>query len=56
VRVRHLGANASIEVERHEVERLIRHPRLPRLLDSIRRLGWPQVDVDPSGYRLVGTA
>lgn len=56
VRVRHLGANASIEVERHEVERLIRHPRLPRLLDAIRRLGWPQVDVDPSGYRLVGTA
>jgi uncharacterized protein len=51
VRVRHLGSHASIEVPREDVDRLAGHPALPELLGRLKELGWPEVDVDPEGYR-----
>lgn len=51
VRVRHLGARASIEVSTEDVARLQAHRRLRELLVEIRRLGWSEVAVDPQGYR-----
>jgi len=51
VRVRHGGAIAVIEVERHELPRL----RQPELLERVSRrlleVGYPRVSVDPDGYR-----
>jgi pyridinium-3,5-biscarboxylic acid mononucleotide sulfurtransferase len=51
VRVRHLGARASIEIEPEGVDRLRRHPALPDLMRGLRALGWEGADVDPRGYR-----
>lgn len=51
VRVRHLGAIASIEVPGPDVRRLLGHPRLPEVKASLRSLGWGRVTVDLAGYR-----
>ena len=51
VRVRHHGDDATIEVEPEAVARLRGHPGLERLLDTLRGLGWRDVQVDPAGYR-----
>lgn len=51
VRVRHLGERATIEVAAEEVDSLLEHPGLPALLGELRSLGWPEVRVDPLGYR-----
>jgi pyridinium-3,5-biscarboxylic acid mononucleotide sulfurtransferase len=51
VRVRHLGAAATIEVAADEVSRLVHHPSLTSLVGALRHLGWREVSVDPQGYR-----
>jgi uncharacterized protein len=51
VRVRHLGARATIEVPRDEVSRLRSHSDLSELESRIMALGWLEVEVDPNGYR-----
>jgi uncharacterized protein len=51
VRIRHFGDRASIEVAPQEVGRLLAHPKLSRLLASLRAIGWKAVEVDPLGYR-----
>ena len=51
VRVRHLGARATIEVPREEVSRLRSHSDLSELESRIMALGWLEVEVDPNGYR-----
>jgi len=56
VRVRHRGELASVEVERDQIGRLTGHPGLARALGAIRSLGWPRVEVDPSGYRPDGAS
>ena len=52
VRVRHLGPNASVEVEREDVGRLESHPRWMEVSTRIRALGWDEVTVDRDGYLL----
>ena len=52
VRVRHLPGNrASVEVDAAQVDRLVVHPELPRVVADIQDLGWADVEVDPRGYR-----
>jgi pyridinium-3,5-biscarboxylic acid mononucleotide sulfurtransferase len=51
VRVRHLGQTATIEVAGGDVALLRSHPGFATLVDELRRLGWPDVKVDPDGYR-----
>ena len=51
VRVRHLGDQASIEVEPDQVPRLEAHPSLQAVTAFIRELGWKTVRIDPQGYR-----
>ena len=51
VRVRHLGAGASIEVPASEVRRLEEDPRLEGLRARLRQLGWAGISIDPRGYR-----
>jgi uncharacterized protein len=50
VRVRHLGARASVEVGAGDVERLEWDPRWMGVSTRIRQLGWADVVVDPEGY------
>lgn len=54
VRVRHRGDRATVEVPAHELDRLRSHPDLARTVATIRNLGWPDVTVDPRGYRQGG--
>lgn len=51
VRVRHLGEVASIEVPAADVARLMAHPQLPAIEQTLRDLGWSRVEIDPRGYR-----
>jgi uncharacterized protein len=51
VRVRHLGRTATIEVAPGQVTSLERHPGFATLVDRLQGLGWPDVEVDPDGYR-----
>jgi pyridinium-3,5-biscarboxylic acid mononucleotide sulfurtransferase len=50
VRVRHLGARASIEVASEDVGRLEAHPRWMEIATRLHQLGWADVDIDPAGY------
>jgi pyridinium-3,5-biscarboxylic acid mononucleotide sulfurtransferase len=54
VRVRHRGRVATIEVPPAEVDRILEHRGLGRVLDAIAALGWDHVRVDPAGYRAGG--
>jgi pyridinium-3,5-biscarboxylic acid mononucleotide sulfurtransferase len=51
VRVRHLGERATIEVDPSQVAALRESPQLEELLGRVRGMGWPEVSVDPRGYR-----
>jgi uncharacterized protein len=51
VRVRTFGDRATIEVGADEVGRLRAHPDLAALLARLRSMGWPEVAIDPDGYR-----
>ena len=51
VRVRHLGDEASIEVEPAQVSRLATHASRQAVTAFIRGLGWKTVRIDPDGYR-----
>jgi len=51
VRVRHLGADASVELIADDIERLAAHPQWMELSTRIRQLGWAHVAIDPEGYR-----
>lgn len=49
LRVRHLGAAASIEVDRPAM--VLLHSRWPVVVDTLLGLGFSRVDLDPEGYR-----
>jgi uncharacterized protein len=51
VRVRHVGADASIEVPSQELRTLLGHPGLPQVKERLRAMGWGRVTVDPHGYQ-----
>ena len=49
LRVRHLGAAASIEVDPPEM--VLLNSRWPAVVDTLSALGFSRVDLDPEGYR-----
>ncbi len=51
MRVRDFGDRAAIEVAPEGVGRLLGHPRLPELIETLREMGWGEVEVDLQGYR-----
>ncbi len=51
VRVRHFGEVAKIEVPALDLARLVSHPRLTELTQTLRALGWPHVTLDLEGQR-----
>lgn len=51
VRVRHHGAIARIEVERHELPRLLLDPISQQIVAGLKELGYQYVTVDLEGFR-----
>lgn len=48
LRVRDLGQRASVEIDVHLVERAT---ATPGVLDAVRAAGFPEVEIDPRGFR-----
>lgn len=51
VRVRVRGGGARIEVDPHEVPRLLEEPLASEVTGEVGRLGFSSVSIDPTGYR-----
>ena len=51
VRVRHHGDLARIEIDRADLPRALSFPFAERITTAVKQFGFPNVVLDPEGYR-----